>query len=73
MLLCSFTKLVRKPRDCSILLVGDDLERGMVFGTLRRFGSGALRRPFIGVPPALERLFIAFLVGSGCSLVGVSN
>ena len=39
---------------------GDDLERGTAFGALRRFGPGVFRRrPSIGSPPVLERLFIA--------------
>ena len=41
-----------------------DLERATAFDALLRFGSGDLRRrPLIGSPPALERLFIASLVG----------
>jgi hypothetical protein len=40
------------------------LERATAFGALRRFGSGVFRRrPLIGSPPVLERLFIASPVG----------
>ena len=42
----------------------DELRPGTAFGALRRFGSGVFRRrPLIGLPPALERFFIAFPVG----------
>jgi hypothetical protein len=40
------------------------MERATALGELRRVGFGVLgRRPLIGLPPALERLFIAFPVG----------
>ena len=40
--------------------VGDELEPATAFGALRRFGFGVFRRrPLIGPPPVLERLFIA--------------
>jgi hypothetical protein len=38
---------------------------------LLRFGSGAFRRrPLVSSPAALERLFIASLVGSGAIVAG---
>src|SRR5271167_5167089 len=41
------------------------MERAGTFGALRRFGCGDLRRlSLIALPPALERLFIAYPVAS---------
>ena len=45
-------------------VAGDTLERAWTSCALRRFGSGVLRRrPLIGPPPVLERIFIASTVG----------
>ena len=53
---------------------GAELERGAGFGALPRFGSGAFwRRPLAGLPPALERFFIASPVGSGGILLGQTS
>src|SRR5271170_4129549 len=43
----------------------DEMERATAFGALLRFGFGVFRRrPLIASPPALERGFIAYPVGS---------
>jgi hypothetical protein len=48
----------------SVSVGGDELERAMAFDALRSFGTRVFgRRPLIGSPPALERLFIASPVG----------
>ena len=64
LLLQRFVQFAGKPSDLCLLASRGRIGTCTAFGALRRFGSGVLRRrPLIGSPPALERLFIASPVG----------
>ena len=57
-----------KPSDLCLLGSSGKLERAWLFGALRRFSFGVLRRRPLSVRRlTLERLFIAFPVGRGAS------
>src|SRR6516225_11816154 len=63
----SFSSRVSRATSIS-LPAADEPSCATAIGTLRRFGSGVFRRrPLVGSPPALERLFI----GSPRALRGI--